>query len=158
MERIKLLSQDWAYPVCQHPTQLQININYITTHFQRSNGFGSVQFVSIGTSGAMLLGALSARIFHGSQFRFILLRKGNDDTSQGRYHVDFNDTPIVIIDDHIHNGFTMKKISDQLTDKKVVDQVIGVIARCWDENDPEYVSKNQDAIVGNFPKVKFWIY
>lgn len=160
MEKIKLLHRHWGYPVCDNPEALQKNIDVIFQNIPRK----IVQFTGIGTSGAMLLAALSARMpnaaeFIGAKAPFVLLRKPADDTAQGRRYIEFNKWPIIVVDDHICDGGTMKKIAKELKALDVIDQVVGVIAMSYNvDYSDHYFNKHTALLPEIFPSIKFWIH
>lgn len=165
METIKLLNNDWGYPVCDNPEGLQRNIDSVYSFMpsiQQMLSSALIHFTGIGTSGAMLLAALSARLdvqrpsIHP---HFVLLRKPSDDTAQGRTYVSFNQFPIIIVDDHICDGGTMKKIAAQLHELGVLHQVKGVIANSWSvDYNHLYLNRHCALLPELFPSIKFWIY
>lgn len=159
MKTIKLLEYDWSYPVCQHPMQLRLNIENLLAHIRGNcSDLKPTQIVAIGTSGAMLLGAAAALFYNSKRYTYVLLRKQNDDTAQGRNYVDLNSNQIIIIDDHITDGRTMRKIAAQLKELGVLKQVVGVVARCWGGDNPDYFNKITTTLTESFPSIKFWIH
>jgi orotate phosphoribosyltransferase-like protein len=166
MEKMKVLVHEWSYPVCSQPFHLKFNIEAALNEVcirSMGNNYKKVQFIGIGTSGALLLGALAGRITWENYFDFILLRKPEDTTSQGKsdsYTTLNKNYPIIIIDDHICEGDTIREVSDQLQAQDCLDNVIGVIARTWMESNPEYskLSQHEKLLPELFPKIKFWLY
>lgn len=160
MEKIKVLHHDWGYPVCQNPNQLHTNLVNANNWVQHKMGYNPRQFVSLGTSGAMLLGALS--FAYGIDIvrqEYILFRKPEDTTAEGKYYQTLNPKlPIIIIDDHITSGSTIWKIALEIARQSLIDNVIGVIAQSWDNDNLEYVAKHEKLLADYFPCIKFWLY
>lgn len=157
MEKIKVLHHDWGYPVCQNPKELQLNLVRCHNKLIQIMRNSSNQFVGTGSSGAMLLGAMSYLI--GEPSKFILLRKPEDSTSQGQYFEDLDkEVPIIILDDHIMKGRTMENLALEISRQHCILNVVGVIAQSWDNDNPEYVAKHEKLLADYFPSIKFWMY
>lgn len=156
METRKILKVNWGYPVNEHQAEMALNIdsikNFLWSFMEDENLF---QFVGIGASGATLIGAIgNTRLLRTNS---ILLRKKTD-RKYKNWSVRFNDSPIVIIDDHILSGSTLKQIAEQLTEEKVIKQVTMVIARCWEDDNPVYLEKGKEVMQKLFPNIKVWAH
>lgn len=161
MEKIKVLRHDWGYPVCQNPRQLYGNIRAAQIQVYNMLGQRERQFVGLGSSGAMLLGAMSfASVPNpGPDEKFILFRKPEDTTNEGKHYQDLHKSnAIIIIDDHITSGSTIWKICVQIAIQGCTQNVVGVIAKSWDNDNPEYVAKHEKLLADYFPSIKFWMY
>lgn len=160
MERIKLLTKDWGYPVIQHPYELRVNIVDLVVYLETYHSDKQLQFIGTGASSAMLLGALSVFLDnHIVFYKCILLRKDNDDTAQGKHYQEVSlKQPIIIIDDHITYGNTMRDITSKLSNLGVLHNVIGVVAMGWDNDNPEYVIPTHKLLEELYPNIQFWIH
>lgn len=175
MENIKVLDYDWGYPVINHSKELVANIRIIISYINSSR-YKDITFVGIGTSGAFLLSAIAALtapplfplVYEQAKLRFVLLRKDNDDTRQGNFYTGVSkESKIVVVDDHIHNGYSMEQIHKSLRNQGVHENVELVISQVFYEysNHAEKdfrlrdeVDKISSMLVKFFPNVKFWMY
>jgi orotate phosphoribosyltransferase-like protein len=165
MERIKLLDNDWGYPVIRFPAEMTMNLVRVKDLLLERYHYDKIHITSIGTSGAMLMGGLATinALFGKRKInaKFVQLRRAEDTTAQGKHYVDFDDwdnTPIVIIDDHITYGNSMKLMAQLIEEKRVKQNVVGVVAMAWDKDNPEYVEPAHKLLEELFPNIKFWIH
>lgn len=148
MKIINIL-KDWKYPVASYGSELSINCYTILSFI--SKRYETVQFVGEGGSGAMILGALSVinESQGGHNYRYIHINRHTRKSS-------FNDTPIIIIDDHILSGETLNLIKIKLIEFNRYGNVEGIIMTNWRMYD--LIRSNTDVIMRLFPQAKFWIH
>lgn len=147
---------DWDHPF-DNPKEFASNIRFIHAYLSDK----SYQYLGYAGSGGIFLGALAAHD-NGPEHDYVHLRKSNDNSSSLRYSVvGISSKPIVIIDDHIHTTRTMSEIAEQLKNRNKLDQVIGVIARCFDmdlpENNKKLFNEMPNKLQVIFPNIKFWM-
>jgi hypothetical protein len=155
MEIFKKL-KDWEYPVISKPDILRDNINIIKDFMYNEKYFGPyIRFVSIGSSGAMLLGALATSDNARAYFaEYTLLRKSKDERQIADFRKPY---PIIIIDDHMTSGRTVEEIAKQLEERNVIQRVVGFIALNWDDREPVYLAKFSALLPELFPNIMFWL-
>jgi hypoxanthine-guanine phosphoribosyltransferase len=163
MKLIKGLHFNWEYPVIRYSQPLAENIHTIKNFLYDQFYSNQFNIVGIGTSSAMLMGALSHHLADTGDAlnpHFTLLRKDNDNTNVGKDFTDIlMDKPIIILDDHITNGGTLKEIHYQLGVRNLNLNVQGVIMReyCGDAA-IEHIRIHEVLIKGLFTNCQFWFY
>lgn len=158
MEIIKLLGYNWGYPTCEHMNEVRGNMILIQQVLEPRCNYlkPPIDLIGIGASGAFLLGAVSMRV----RVNPVLLRKDKD------YKIKewvprlrlFSD--IVIIDDHFRLGESLKMIATQLKERDVLlcNNVKVYIARCWENDNPEYLAKGKQLLEQLYPNIQIWYH
>lgn len=147
----KNILKDWGYPVITNPVTLLDNCHRITREMLKQYKGNSIQLVGIGGSGAMILGALSVlQIYKWAKWKFVYLGP-----KLSKY--DFDDSPIIIVDDHVTSGLTLLKIAFILKQNDLLNNVEGVVMNEW-KGAPGYFEKNKAELEKVFPTAKFWIH
>lgn len=142
----KNLLLDWGYPVVDHGLKLRSNCRVILDVLDHA-----VQFVGIGASGAMILGALSVQLcIHPHQFILI-----GENRIKPHQKIIFHDLPIVVVDDHYCSGKTIHRIGAYLKSHHVDHLVEYVIMNEWKQCDLMETSKQTMEVV--FPSAT-WIH
>lgn len=160
METLPIL-HDWLSYLNTKPLEIYYNAQKILD--QVESRYDSIQVVGRGYSGAQLVSAIQMihrlRLERGDsqmEIKGILLRK--DEEKGSSTSVVFNRSPLVIIDDDICTGRTLKAIAHQLgylrMNSELVNAVEVVIAM---ENRFGEEELCQQLIVDAFPNCKLWI-
>lgn len=144
-----------SYPIINTPD----NINrYANTfhHLSMTQVRTGAQVIGYGNSGAIMLGALIGSR-HNPLLKYIHIPKNIDHSK--KQPVVINDH-IIIVDDHICTGKTIKKVHQYLIDNNVpLKYVVGVFAESWVESSGKnYFDKHKEMLVGLFPNINFWIH
>lgn len=150
MNVLKTLLND-NYPVLDDRGLLKEDANTIADYVSKEFPDQPINFVGMGTSGAMIMTAIAITT-PSDLFSFHVLRKPSETTHRtGNPDVLFEDKMIVIVDDLVGTGSTMINIANILTPRNKHSHVIGVCARNADEHEEELLQKL-------FPNLKFIIH
>jgi len=153
---------DWNSWLNRKPKEVLLNCTHILELLRGKYGPGaSIVVVGRGYSGAQLISAVSmVNQFHDRynlQFDTIIIPKG-EERSSSTNHVFSPYSPVVVLDDDIMTGRTMKAIHDWLAAMqpfdRLIDKIEVVVGRCrykWQ------VETNSKIITDNFPNTNLWI-
>jgi hypothetical protein len=150
--RVIKLPDYFGYPVLVRPESLLQNCMYALDWV--NNNLGPVRFAGMGTSGAMILATLSALDVE-NKHGVILLSKTRENTHRNelhgsKYSGDYRFLPIVVVDDQMCTGATMKNIKDRLMsyDSEYPNQVKAVLINNGD------VERHQEKLRTLFPMLE----
>lgn len=141
---------DWGYPVVDNTYALRRNCDAILYNINHD-----VQFVGIGVSGAMILGALAATVCRHNH-KFILI---GEHRTKPHQRVSIGDLPIVVVDDHFCSGKTISRLSALLQSMNVLHRVEAVIMNEWKQSKThDQIATTLQAMEVCFPFAKIWIH
>jgi orotate phosphoribosyltransferase-like protein len=124
MENLKVL-RFYGYPVIHSPDTLKWNVQKIAEYLKPRYPDNNLQFIGTGTSGAMILTAISLLPEYQAA-TFCLVKKEGEHSHRSSLSPDFShQCPAVVVDDEISTGMTMHRIATSLHEelRKMVEVV-----------------------------------
>lgn len=131
---IRTIPTDFGYPVFSHLKMLRSNAQQIAMTLNRVYQGQDVQFITRGTSGVLIAAEIQRNLESVGFITSIRhVRKPNENHHGGNTPFK-SDARLIIVDDHISSGYTMREIAKDLESYRVVpgttrvDQVDAVVA------------------------------
>lgn len=142
----KTIPRNFEYPVFVDLTVLRYNAQQIAIALNRIYQGQDIQLVARGTSGLLIAAEVQRNLESAGFFTSIYFVRKPGENSHGGNSSFRRDAKLIVVDDHISSGTTMRAIANELRIYDRQDQVDAVVAF--------HSEKFEEMLTDLFPKMR----